>query len=248
MNLLRPEETGATPFGEIFSAQSGQHNLLFAHSGWGKTATAAACQHLIDSYHPRLIINLGTCGGLEGHAQVGEVLLAAETAMYDVVESMSDYAAALERYRTRADLSWLPDAFPQGVRKARIVSAAQDIQIHNFDLIAGFFQAPGADWESAAFAWTAAKNKTRWLILRASVTWSAKKNQKRITTCSSGGTHRPNHGRSVNPAALVSGSLLKRERDSLICALPQAGAFLFHNAVVQLFHQRLRLIKRLTAS
>ena len=166
LNLLRPEETGATPFGEIFSAQSGQHNLLFAHSGWGKTATAAACQHLIDSYHPRLIINLGTCGGLEGHAQVGEVLLAEETAMYDVVESMSDYAAALERYRTRADLSWLPDAFPQGVRKARIVSADQDIQIHNFDLIAGFFQAPGADWESAAFAWTAAKNKTRWLILR----------------------------------------------------------------------------------
>ncbi len=37
LNLLRPEETGATPFGEIFSAQSGQHNLLFAHSGWGKT-------------------------------------------------------------------------------------------------------------------------------------------------------------------------------------------------------------------
>ena len=166
LNLLRPEETGATPFGEIFSAQSGQHNLLFAHSGWGKTATAAACQHLIDSYHPRLMINIGTCGGLEGHAQVGEVLLAEETAMYDVVESMSDYAAALERYRTRADLSWLPDALPQGVRKARIVSADQDIQIQNFDLIAEFFQAPGADWESAAFAWTAAKNKTPWLVLR----------------------------------------------------------------------------------
>ena len=166
LNLLRPEETGATPFGGIFSAQSGQHNLLFAHSGWGKTATAAACQHLIDSYHPRLIINLGTCGGLEGHAQVGEVLLAEETAMYDVVESMSGYAAALERYRTRADLSWLPDAFPQGVRKARIVSADQDIQTQNYDLIADIFQAPAADWESAAFAWTAAKNKTRWLILR----------------------------------------------------------------------------------
>ncbi len=163
---MRPEETGATPFGGIFSAQSGQHNLLFAHSGWGKTATAAACQHLIDSYHPRLIINLGTCGGLEGHAQVSEVLLAEETAMYDVVESMSDYTAALERYRTRADLSWLTTPLPQGVRKARIVSADQDIQTQNYDLIADIFQAPAADWESAAFAWTAAKNKTPWLVLR----------------------------------------------------------------------------------
>lgn len=163
--LLHPPETGTSPFGGIFSALMGQQNVLLAHSGWGKTATAAACQHLIDSYHPRLIINLGTCGGLEGHTQVGDILLAEETAMYDVVESMSDYTAALEYYRTRADLGWLPVSLPQGVRKARIVSADQDIQTQNYDLIA-VFQAPGADWESASFAWTAAKNKTPWLVLR----------------------------------------------------------------------------------
>ena len=166
MDLMRPEAVKATPFGGIFPTQLGQHSLFFAHSGWGKTATAAVCQHLIDCYHPRLMINLGTCGGLEGYAQIGETLLAEETAMYDIVESMSDYAAALERYRVRADLSWLPAALPSGVRKARIVSADQDIQTQNFELIADYFQAPAADWESAAFAWTAAKNHTPWLILR----------------------------------------------------------------------------------
>lgn len=164
--LLHPEELGTTPFGETFTARIGEQDVLLAHSGWGKTATAAACQHLIDLHHPRLMINLGTCGGLAGYAEVGEVLLVEETAMYDIVESMSDYAAALERYRTRADLNWLPALLPQSVRKTRIVSADQDIQTQNFDLIAEYFQAPGADWESAAFAWTAAKNNTPWLILR----------------------------------------------------------------------------------
>lgn len=166
MGLLRPEECGSTPFGGIFAAQSGRHNLLYAHSGWGKTATAAACQHLIDTRHPRLMINIGTCGGLAGHAQVGQILLAEETAMYDIVESMSDYTTALERYRTRAELGWLPGSLPPGVCKARIVSADQDIQTQNFDLIADTFHAPAADWESAAFAWTAAKNQTPWLVLR----------------------------------------------------------------------------------
>jgi len=145
LDCLHPERIGSTPFGSAFPAQAGRHQMLFAHGGWGKTASAAACQHLIDLYHPQLIVNLGTCGGLEGYANVGEILLVEETAMYDIVEGMSDYAAAIEHYRTLAD---------------------QDIQTQNVDLIANVFQAPAADWESAAIAWTAAKNKTPWLVLR----------------------------------------------------------------------------------
>jgi len=166
LDCLHPERIGSTPFGSAFPAQAGRHQMLFAHGGWGKTASAAACQHLIDLYHPQLIVNLGTCGGLEGYANVGEILLVEETAMYDIVEGMSDYAAAIEHYRTLADLSWLPAALPRGIRKARLVSADQDIQTQNVDLIANVFQAPAADWESAAIAWTAAKNTPPWLVRR----------------------------------------------------------------------------------
>jgi len=166
LECLLPQDVGVTPFGQKFSANIGGHPVLFAHGGWGKTASTASCQYLIDRYHPQLILNLGTCGGLVGHAEVGEILLAEETALYDIVEGMSDYSAAIEHYRTQSDLSWLPAALPPGVRKARIVSADQDIQTQNFDLLVDNFQAPAADWESASFAWTAAKNKTPWLVLR----------------------------------------------------------------------------------
>ena len=166
VDLIRPAETRSTPFGAAFFSQLGKHTLLMAHSGWGKTATAAACQHLIDLHQPQLILNLGTCGGLEGRAEVGEVLLPEETAMYDIVEGMSAYSEALAYYHTRADLGWLPAKLPPGMRRTRIVSADQDIQPCNVVLIANYFHAPAADWESAAFAWTAAKNKTPWLILR----------------------------------------------------------------------------------
>jgi Nucleoside phosphorylase len=157
VDLVRPTETRSTPFGAAFFSQLGKHSLLMAHSGWGKTATAAACQHLIDLHQPQLILNLGTCGGLEGRAEVDEILLPEETAMYDIVEGMSAYSEALAYYRIRADLNWLPAKLPPGVRRTRIVSADQDIQPRNVDLIANYFHAPAADWESAAFAWTAAK-------------------------------------------------------------------------------------------
>ena len=42
------------------------------HAGWGKVSTAGACQFAIDAFQPQLMVNLGTCGGLEGLAELGK--------------------------------------------------------------------------------------------------------------------------------------------------------------------------------
>ena len=217
VDLIRPAETRSTPFGAAFFSQLGKHTLLMAHSGWGKTATAAACQHLIDLHQPQLILNLGTCG-LKGARSAD--LLPEETAMYDIVEGMSAYSEALAYYHTRADLGWLPAKLPPGVRRTRIVSADQDIQPCNVVLIANYFHAPAADWESAAFAWTAAKNKTPWLIWGVS-DWSveseAYQNVVLVTR--------------AQIMARLGGRRLVPDNFSCadyINALPQAGAFFFH--------------------
>jgi len=51
-------------------------------------------------------------------------------------------------------------------RRARLVSADQDIQPQNYERIAEEFGAIAADWESAAFAWVAERNGMPWLALR----------------------------------------------------------------------------------
>ena len=51
LECLLPQDVGVTPFGQKFSANLGGHPVLFAHGGWGKTASTASCQYLIDRYH-----------------------------------------------------------------------------------------------------------------------------------------------------------------------------------------------------
>ena len=112
------------------------------------------------------MINLGTCGGLEGLAELGEILCVSETAFYDIFEGMADYAQAIEFYSSKADLSWLPEELPEHTRRARLVSADQDIQPEAYERLTREFGAVAADWESAAFAWVAKRNGIPWLILR----------------------------------------------------------------------------------
>jgi len=54
----------------------------------------------------------------------------------------------------------------RGTRKARIISADQDIDYTSFDLLTKTYQADAADWETGAFAWVAARNHIPWLALR----------------------------------------------------------------------------------
>lgn len=153
------------PYGECFDVRINEEHISFFHSGWGKIASAASMQYVIDHYSPDLVVNLGTCGGFEGVVNQGDVILVDRTCVYDIVELMGD--SDTERYYASSlDLGWLPEPYPHPVRRGMIASADSDLPPDNIPFLLSK-GAIAADWESAALAWVATKNNTRLLILRA---------------------------------------------------------------------------------
>ena len=99
---------GSTPWGETLEADG----VLYVHGGWGKIDAAASTQYAIDRWQPRLVVNLGTCGGFEGAVKPFDVVLAGRTVVYDIVERMGDPKEAIDAYATTIDLSWLAPPTP----------------------------------------------------------------------------------------------------------------------------------------
>jgi len=154
-----------SPYGECFTTILEDWHIMFLHSGWGKIASAGTMQYVIDTYSPDLIVNLGTCGGFEGVVEPGDVILVDKTYIYDIVELMGDLDIATY-YASSLDLSWLSETYPHPARRGMIASADSDLPPEKIPLLKSR-GAIAADWESAAFAWVAQKNKSRLLILRA---------------------------------------------------------------------------------
>ena len=152
------------PYGECFQAMLNEIPITFFHTGWGKTASAGALQHILDKYGPELVINLGTCGGFADVVGQGDLILVERTFMYDIVELMSDQDVS-DYYASSLDLSWLADPEPFPTRRGLIASADSDLPPHMIHFLKSH-NAIAADWESAALAWVARKNNTRLLILR----------------------------------------------------------------------------------
>jgi adenosylhomocysteine nucleosidase len=113
---------GTTPWGETLEAGG----VLYVHGGWGKVAAAASAQYAIDRWHPRVLVNLGTCGGFAGTLKPFDVVLADRTVIYDIVERMGDANEAIAAYATPIDLAWLGTP-PARVVRGTIVSADQDL-------------------------------------------------------------------------------------------------------------------------
>ena len=153
-------------YGEYFETVIAGERVVFAHGGWGKIAAAASAQWALARWQPRLVINLGTCGGLAGHVERGAVVLATETLVYDIVEQMGDAQAAIDHYATHMDLSWLREPYPMAVIPARLVSADRDIVAEEVNWLREQYGALAADWESGAIAWVCNRNGARCLILR----------------------------------------------------------------------------------
>ncbi len=140
-------------------------SVICCHSGWGKTAAAAATQFVIDRFRPDLILNLGTCGGIQGRVNPHGLYLAARTIMYDIVDRMNDQDNALLYYSSEITLDWLKP-FPDQIREATIVSADQDLDPVRVKELIRRFDAHCADWESASISWVCARSGIRCLILR----------------------------------------------------------------------------------
>lgn len=79
-----------SPYGEYFFASIGVHSVLFFCGGWGKVAAAASTQYVIDRFQPRYLINLGTCGGIEGRVKRFDVVAVERAVIYDIHEAMGE--------------------------------------------------------------------------------------------------------------------------------------------------------------
>ena len=156
----------ATPFGEWFAYEvgPGKEPVVFFHGGWGKIAAAGSTQYAIDRWKPRMLVNLGTCGGFKGAIKKGEVLLVDKTVVYDIVEMMGDSAEAIADYTTT--LAVPAGDLPPGVKRGPIVSGDRDLQPSDNDTLARKYGAAAGDWESGAIAWVAQRNAVPVLILR----------------------------------------------------------------------------------
>jgi len=152
--------------GELFDIQVDDIAVTFFHGGWGKISAAASAQYVIDQFKPELLVNIGTCGGLEGRVEQGAIILVERTIVYDITELMTDSDEAVEHYSTELDLSWLPRVVPSPVRRGLMVSADRDLLVEDIPMLIEKYKAVAADWESGAIAWVAKRNGVKCLILR----------------------------------------------------------------------------------
>jgi adenosylhomocysteine nucleosidase len=154
-----------TPYGEWLVHRLGGRNVIFFHGGYAKVSAAGSTQYAIDRWHPALVVNLGTCGGFGGERKVGDIIVASETLIYDIIERMGDPAEAIEDFHTRLPPVW-PARLADRVIAAPLVSADADLDPAAVAGLAAKYHASVADWESGAIAWVATHNHTPVIILR----------------------------------------------------------------------------------
>lgn len=157
---------GKTPYGEWFQATVAGEPVLFVHGGWGKMAAAGSTQYVIDHWNPAVLLNLGTCGGMEGAVKRGATVLAERTVVYDIVEMMGDAEEAISERSVKLDLSWLGGQLPYPVVKTTLVSADRDLDPADVERLRTKYGAVAADWESGSIAYVAQLNRKRVVILR----------------------------------------------------------------------------------
>jgi adenosylhomocysteine nucleosidase len=141
-------------------------SVIFLHGGWGKVAAAGSTQYAISRWQPKLVVNLGTCGGFEGVINRGDIILVEKTIIYDIFEQMGDPEEHIQHYLTEIDNSWIREPTPLAVVRSLLVSGDRDLCCAEIPTLKSKYGAIAGDWESGAIAWVAARNLTPCLILR----------------------------------------------------------------------------------
>ena len=164
VNPLFPDVVIQTsPYGEFFLTEIRGESVLFFQGGWGKIAAAASTQYVIDHFHSARLINIGTCGGVEGRIRCFDTVVVEKVVVYDIAEAMGDSQQAIAAYATSLAL---PVRFPVPAVKVTMYSADRDLTATGLRELDAQHQVVVADWESGAIAWVASRNATPVLILR----------------------------------------------------------------------------------
>jgi adenosylhomocysteine nucleosidase len=162
-SVFAPATIETSPYGEYFFASVEHEQALFFQGGWGKVAAAGSTQYVIDHFHPARLINLGTCGGVEGRIKRFDVVAVEKAVIYDIAEALGDSEEAIAHYSTVLPL---PAQLPVPVVKVTMYSADRDLTAAGQRELDASYQPVVADWESGAIAWVANRNATPLLILR----------------------------------------------------------------------------------
>jgi len=97
-----------SPYGEYFFNHVGDERVLFFHGSLGKVAAAASTQYVIDHFRPARLINIRTCGGVEGRIGRFEIVVPGKFVIYDIYSAIGDDPSE-GHYMTELDL---PAHFP----------------------------------------------------------------------------------------------------------------------------------------
>ena len=169
ISILKPAACEMSPYGEFFSIESGgeySENIMFFHGGVGKISAAGSAQYVIDKFSPGFLINIGSCGGFEGAVRRGDIIMADETVVYDIYDSMEGGETTLNRYITKLETDPWKDLFKGEVMVHKLISADRDLIPAEVEALREKFGAIAGDWESGAIAYVASKNSVKLLILK----------------------------------------------------------------------------------
>lgn len=169
-NYLDRPQCQSYPFGEYFFRSYSFDGLpikvRFVKVGWGKISSSAATQFVIDHWQPAILINLGTCGGIEGRTEVGEIIMVEKTIIYDLHVAIADEASEIAHYTVDLITPWMSMEIPVLARRGRMLSGDRDLRPEDIAHLVGRFEGIAADWESGAIAYVASRNNVPLIILR----------------------------------------------------------------------------------
>lgn len=155
-----------TPYGETFERKLAGERVRFLHGGWGKVAAAGSTQYALTRWRPRVVLNLGTCGGIAGRIERFATLLVERTLVYDIVEMMGDSQEAIDHYTTTLDLSFIRGELPGGAQRGLLISADRDLAPTEIPQLVKRYDAVAVDWETAAIAYVTRRNGVKLVALR----------------------------------------------------------------------------------
>ena len=157
----------SSPYGEWFRGEEINGNkVIYFQTGCGKIASAGATQYVISEWQPSIIVNIGTCGGIEGRVEAGQIILVNETIIYDIIEEEGNSKETHNEYSTKIDVDFLIPYLPEEIMIGKMLSADRDLIRSEVKTLKNNYDARVVDWESGSIAYIAGRNKKRCVILR----------------------------------------------------------------------------------